>query len=165
LVAAKERLGHDDGVPLIWNPPPGWPPFPEGWAPEPGWVPPRHWPKPPAGWEFWIPEEEEVQEEAPSGPVTARGRDGAVTLEDEWVTISRAAGASSRLGESRRRYHVSRIAGVDVGESYITLVTPTGMRSGMDDTVHFAPGQAATFRALRNRILAVRTSYRSRQGK
>ena len=106
-------MGHDCLVPLAWNPPPGWPPFPEGWAPEPGWVPPRHWPKPPPGWEFWIPEEEEGEEEAPSRPVTARGRDGAVTLEDEWVTISRSQGASSRLGESRRRYHSNQVRASD----------------------------------------------------
>ena len=36
------------------NPPPGWPPVPEGWTPPPGWQPNPAWPDPPPGWVLWI---------------------------------------------------------------------------------------------------------------
>ncbi len=36
------------------NPPPGWPPAPEGWTPPPGWQPDPAWPDPPPGWTLWI---------------------------------------------------------------------------------------------------------------
>ena len=36
------------------NPPPGWPPVPEGWTPPPGWQPDPAWPDPPPGWKLWI---------------------------------------------------------------------------------------------------------------
>lgn len=38
-----------------FNPPPGWPPQPEGWQPPPGWVPDPSWPPAPPGWQFWVP--------------------------------------------------------------------------------------------------------------
>jgi hypothetical protein len=38
-----------------FNPPPGWPPQPEGWQPPPGWAPDPSWPAPPPGWQFWVP--------------------------------------------------------------------------------------------------------------
>jgi collagen type III alpha len=37
-----------------FNPPPGWPPAPEGWIPPTGWQPPADWPAAPDGWQFWI---------------------------------------------------------------------------------------------------------------
>jgi hypothetical protein len=43
-----------------FNPPPGWPPAPEGFEPPPGWQPDPSWPPPPPGWQFWI-------EDAPFG--------------------------------------------------------------------------------------------------
>lgn len=46
-----------------FNPPPGWPPSPEGWTPPPGWQPDPSWPAPPAGWQLWI------EEGAPGAPV------------------------------------------------------------------------------------------------
>lgn len=39
----------------IFNPPPGWPPQPDGWVPPPGWAPDPRWPPAPAGWQFWVP--------------------------------------------------------------------------------------------------------------
>ena len=39
---------------MRFNPPPGWPPAPEGWAPGPGWQPDPSWPPPPPGWQLWI---------------------------------------------------------------------------------------------------------------
>jgi hypothetical protein len=37
----------------FWQPPPGWPPSPEGWVPPLGWQPDPSWPEAPAGWQFW----------------------------------------------------------------------------------------------------------------
>jgi hypothetical protein len=48
-----------------FNPPPGWPEQPEGWAPPPGWTPDPNWPPPPAGWQFWVPA---TQAPAPASP-------------------------------------------------------------------------------------------------
>ena len=37
-----------------FNPPPGWPPAPEGFEPPPGWQPDPSLPAPPPGWQFWV---------------------------------------------------------------------------------------------------------------
>jgi len=37
-----------------FNPPPGWPPAPDGFRPEPGWQPDPSWPPAPPGWPLWI---------------------------------------------------------------------------------------------------------------
>ncbi len=39
------------------NPPPGWPPVPEGFVPPPGWRPDPSWPAPPPGWQLWLPDD------------------------------------------------------------------------------------------------------------
>jgi len=39
---------------LIFNPPPGWPKPPDGWAPPKGWSPDPAWPAPPPGWQLWL---------------------------------------------------------------------------------------------------------------
>jgi hypothetical protein len=41
-------------VGLRFNPPPGWPPVPEGFTPPPGWQPDPSWPPPPPGWQLWV---------------------------------------------------------------------------------------------------------------
>ena len=38
-----------------FNPPPGWPPVPEGWRPPQGWRPDPSWPAAPEGWSYWLP--------------------------------------------------------------------------------------------------------------
>ncbi|MCZ7662875.1 MAG: DUF4041 domain-containing protein [Thermoleophilia bacterium] len=40
---------------LAFNPPPGWPKPPDGWAPPKGWSPDPAWPDPPEGWQLWLP--------------------------------------------------------------------------------------------------------------
>lgn len=39
---------------LRLNPPPGWPPVPDGFVPSPGWQPDPSWPPVPPGWELWV---------------------------------------------------------------------------------------------------------------
>jgi hypothetical protein len=41
---------------MRWNPPPGWPPVPEGWSPPAGWQPDPSWPATPYGWPMWVPQ-------------------------------------------------------------------------------------------------------------
>jgi len=41
-------------VGLRFNPPPAWPPAPEGFTPQPGWQPDPSWPQLPAGWQLWV---------------------------------------------------------------------------------------------------------------
>lgn len=50
-----------------FNPPPGWPPQPEGWQPPPGWAPDPSWPPAPADWQFWVPTQSVPP---PTAPVT-----------------------------------------------------------------------------------------------
>ena len=39
---------------MRFNPAPGWPPVPEGYAPPPGWQPDPAWPPAPEGWQLWV---------------------------------------------------------------------------------------------------------------
>ena len=41
-----------------FNPPPGWPPAPQGWLPPPGWRPPASWPPLPHGWQLVVDEDQ-----------------------------------------------------------------------------------------------------------
>jgi hypothetical protein len=47
------------------NPPPGWPPPPEGWTPPPGWRPDPTWPDPPPGWRLWIEDRSDAADQRP----------------------------------------------------------------------------------------------------
>jgi Domain of unknown function (DUF4190)/Septum formation len=49
------------------NPPPGWPPVPDGFVPAPGWQPDPSWPAPPPGWQLWLPDD------GPSAPSPSPG--------------------------------------------------------------------------------------------
>jgi hypothetical protein len=39
---------------MRYNPPPNWPPQPDGWTPPPGWEPDPTWGDPPHGWPLWV---------------------------------------------------------------------------------------------------------------
>jgi hypothetical protein len=39
---------------MVFNPPPGWPPVPNGWVPPAGWRPDADWPAASAAWQFWV---------------------------------------------------------------------------------------------------------------
>jgi hypothetical protein len=54
------------------NPPPGWPPVPDGFVPAPGWQPDPSWPAPPPGWQLWLPDEVPVPSSAsPASPASS----------------------------------------------------------------------------------------------
>ena len=68
---------------LRFNPPPGWPPVPEGFTPQPGWQPDPSWPPPPPGWQLWINEGQQPADPSqpanpsqPSAPPPASDRSG-----------------------------------------------------------------------------------------
>lgn len=43
---------------MRFNPPPGWPQPPAGWAPPSDWKPDPAWPPMPEGWQLWLPDED-----------------------------------------------------------------------------------------------------------
>jgi hypothetical protein len=59
-----------------FNPPPGWPPAPEGFRPTPGWRPPASWPAPPPGWQLWVSDDEPSAAEWSSRATRTRERPG-----------------------------------------------------------------------------------------
>lgn len=64
-------MGGDVVVVWRFNPPPGWPPAPPGFAPPSGWRPDPSWPPAPPGWPFWVddatPPQARVPPASPSG--------------------------------------------------------------------------------------------------
>jgi hypothetical protein len=56
-----------------FNPPPGWPPTPAGFHPEPGWQPDPSWPPLPAGWPLWV-EDDQPRASPPPASATPRRR-------------------------------------------------------------------------------------------
>ena len=53
------------------NPPPGWPPVPDGFVPAPGWQPDPSWPAPPPGWQLWLPDDVASAPSPPFAPLSA----------------------------------------------------------------------------------------------
>jgi len=53
-----------------FNPPPGWPPAPQGFAPPPGWQPDASWPPVPPGWSLWIEDPSVPDGSLPGGPAS-----------------------------------------------------------------------------------------------
>jgi hypothetical protein len=56
-------------LPYRLNPPPGWPPVPDGFVPPPGWQPDPAWPPAPPGWQLWVQDDAEP----PGAPALAPG--------------------------------------------------------------------------------------------
>ncbi len=57
---------------MRFNPPPGWPPPPEGFTQDPGWRPDPSWPPAPAGWQLWVADDQDTA--AASGLTTGSVR-------------------------------------------------------------------------------------------
>lgn len=51
---SRHRQGKGMIVPLRFNPPPTWPPVPQGWTPPAGWQPDPAWGPVPDGWQLWV---------------------------------------------------------------------------------------------------------------
>lgn len=54
LVAEEQLVDGYRGRMVRFNPPPGWPPAPDGWLPTPSSPPDPSWPAPPPGWAFYL---------------------------------------------------------------------------------------------------------------
>jgi hypothetical protein len=61
------------------NPPPGWPPVPDGFVPPAGWQPDPSWPAPPPGWQLWLPDNDPFapSSASPLPPAPAQPASGA----------------------------------------------------------------------------------------
>jgi hypothetical protein len=59
------------------NPPPGWPPVPEGFVALPGWQPDPSWPAPPPGWQLWLPDDDPPMQAPPHGTGATPSQDSA----------------------------------------------------------------------------------------
>ena len=55
------------------NPPPGWPPVPDGFVPPPGWQPDPSWPPPPPGWQLWVHDDTPAGSTLPVAPPLTPG--------------------------------------------------------------------------------------------
>ncbi len=55
------------------NPPPGWPPLPDGFVPLPGWQPDPAWPPAPPGWQLWVQDDTEASSTLPVAPPLTPG--------------------------------------------------------------------------------------------
>jgi hypothetical protein len=55
------------------NPPPGWPPAPDGFVPPQGWQPDPSWPPVPPGWQLWVPDGAAEVSVWPAAPPLAPG--------------------------------------------------------------------------------------------
>ena len=65
------------------NPPPGWPPVPQGWTPPANWQPDPSWPAPPPGWQLWIEDSaahRPVATAVPAGGMAAAGMPAGVAM-------------------------------------------------------------------------------------
>lgn len=108
-----------------FNPPPGWPPVPEGWTPPQGWRPDPSWPTAPDGWPYWVPD-------TPTGagafaPVRSRSGSPAVhsshaaPLAPPEVHSGDLSDAGGLFGKRKRteadnialRREITRLAGMD----------------------------------------------------
>lgn len=52
------------------NPPPGWPPVPDGFVPPPGWQPDAAWPPAPPGWQLWVQDDTQASTLPAAPPLT-----------------------------------------------------------------------------------------------
>lgn len=74
---------------MRFNPPPGWPEPPAGWAPPSGWQPDPSWPAPPPDWQLWVPEESDQ---------SAEGREAHTSIEPEVAGVEKPPGSHGEHG-------------------------------------------------------------------
>lgn len=109
---------------MRFNPPPGWPPVPEGWVPPDGWLPDPSWPAAPYGWPLWVDDASGPPVSPPSSPAAAspgdgqlpmhvKGQGGQIAFDGRFVTILRKGFlARATLGKGEKRLPVKAITGV-----------------------------------------------------
>lgn len=100
-----------------FNPPPGWPQPPTGWAPPAGWTPDASWPPAPAGWNFWVSDEAGSHQPAP-------------------MAAPRPATPAKAPGVLRRKTSVSyaRAGAVTAGALLLGTAVGAGGANGSDAT-------------------------------
>jgi hypothetical protein len=113
---------------LRFNPAPGWPLLPVGWAPPPGWDPDPSWQPAPAGWQFWIPDEH-----APIGQRTTRSIPQAVK-----IAVAARDGGRCRECASALDLHFDHVipwskGGANTVQNIQLLCGSCNRRKGADD--------------------------------
>jgi hypothetical protein len=78
-----------------FNPPPGWPPIPEGWTPPPDWQPDPSWPAAPYGWPYWLPDTPAGAE--PFAPVRRRSESPAIRASHSAAPAGESAHAAQQM--------------------------------------------------------------------
>jgi len=111
-----------------FNPAPGWPRPPTGWAPDPNWRPDPSWPVAPPGWQFWIPDEH-----APVGQRNTRS----IPQDVKIAVAARDCGRCRQCGSSDELHFDHVIAWSKGGSNSIAniqlLCGPCNRRKGADD--------------------------------
>jgi hypothetical protein len=71
-----------------FNPPPSWPPVPEGWQPPPGWTPDPSWPAAPEGWQLWVDDEGNGVEPLEAQALEARTAHRKQAVKSFWLGVA-----------------------------------------------------------------------------
>jgi hypothetical protein len=113
---------------MRFNPAPGWPVPPVGWAPELGWQPDPSWPPAPPGWRFWIPDDH-----APVGQRNTRS-----IPQDVKIAVAARDGGRCRQCGSAVELHFDHVIPWSKGGSNTVtniqlLCGPCNRRKGADD--------------------------------
>jgi Domain of unknown function (DUF4190)/Septum formation len=134
-------------VGLRFNPPPGWPPAPEGFVPQPDWRPDPSWPPPPPGWRLWVDDQPApAQPEAPwaAQPGTPTGpRHAAGPTPPRYDTADSSAGPTAAfkpLASPGRHYTpADQPSAGNAGVPY----TPAGQQASGGPGMPYSAGQSA----------------------
>jgi hypothetical protein len=122
------RTATQFGVPLRFNPPPGWPAPSLSWTPPPGWQPDPSWPQPPPGWQFWVPDDQ-----APVGERNTRS-----IPQDVKIAVAARDGGRCRQCGSATDLHFDHVipwskGGANTVANIQLLCGPCNRRKGADD--------------------------------
>lgn len=111
---------------LRFNPPPGWPQPPVGWAPPKGWTPDPNWPSPPDGWELWLSDGQEAPESEAIG-VTSEISASSHSSEES-VNMDRISFLEVENFELKRKLEIAMTPGArDVSLNDDTLLQEVGI--------------------------------------
>lgn len=95
MTDSADEVQGTSGSAFQFNPPPGWPPVPDGWLPPTGWTPDPSWPAAPTDHEWYIP----VEATTPSADIEVMPSPEVETPPDAEVS---EAEAEAEIEESRQ---------------------------------------------------------------
>ena len=142
-----------------FNPPPNWPPAPDGWTPPAGWRPDPAWGPAPAGWNFWV-EDIDVDatllpsasspsdsSDSPYAPDSSQAPDDTRFPDDSNSSVnSPAAGGSLSAGDSDESDRSSNSA-----DETISRLPRRSSRRRNGSGAHAAPPESLSSQQTRDR--------------